>query len=69
MDTPVGRLGLLFGEEALYPEAGRVLAYQGAELLVILGATTDEVTASYIRQAAGVGAGESVFCADQFPGR
>ncbi|HEX9115276.1 MAG TPA: nitrilase-related carbon-nitrogen hydrolase [Anaerolineae bacterium] len=52
VDTPVGRLGLLFGEEALYPEAGRVLAYAGADLLVILGATADAVSAAYIRQAA-----------------
>ena len=36
--TPAGMVGLLFAEEALYPETGRILAYQGAELLVALGA-------------------------------
>jgi predicted amidohydrolase len=49
VDTPAGRLGILLGEEALYPEAGRVLAYQGADLLVTLGATADEGLAAYIR--------------------
>lgn len=48
--TPAGRLGILIGEEALYPEAGRVLAYQGAELLVTLAAAGDEALAAYIRQ-------------------
>ncbi|MGQ9489734.1 MAG: nitrilase-related carbon-nitrogen hydrolase [Anaerolineae bacterium] len=47
--TPVGRIGILLGEEALYPEAGRVLAYQGAELLVALAAVSDEALAAYIR--------------------
>ncbi len=49
IDTPVGRLGILIGEEALYPEAGRVLAYQGADLLVTLAAAGDEALAAYIR--------------------
>ncbi len=47
--TPVGRIGILIGEEALYPEAGRVLAYQGADLLVTLAAVSDEALAAYIR--------------------
>jgi predicted amidohydrolase len=47
--TPVGRLGLLLGEEALYPETGRVLAYQGADLLVALAATSSEALAAYVR--------------------
>ena len=47
--TPVGRLGILLGEEALYPEAGRVLAYQGADLLVTLAATANEALAAYMR--------------------
>lgn len=49
--TPAGRLGILLGEEALYPEAGRVLAYQGADLLVTLAATGSEALAAYIRQS------------------
>ena len=52
INTPVGRLGILIGEEALYPEAGRVLAYQGADLLVTLAAAGDESLAAYIRQGA-----------------
>lgn len=47
--TPVGRVGILLGEETLYPESGRVLAYQGAELLVALAAVSDEALAAYIR--------------------
>ena len=49
--TPVGRLGILLGEESLYPEAGRVLAYQGADLLVTLAACGNEALAAYVRQA------------------
>jgi len=48
--TPVGRLGILLGEEALYPEAGRVLAYQGADLLVTLAAAGNDALAAYVRQ-------------------
>ena len=50
--TPVGRLGILLGEEALYPETGRVLAYQGADLLVTLAATDSEALAAYVRHGA-----------------
>ncbi len=50
--TPVGRLGILLGEEALYPETGRVLAYQGADLLVTLAATPSEALAAYVRHGA-----------------
>ena len=50
--TPMGRLGILLGEEALYPEAGRVLAYQGADVLVALAAAGNEALAAYIRQGA-----------------
>jgi predicted amidohydrolase len=49
--TPAGRVGVLLGEEALYPEAGRVLAYGGAELLVTLAAVGDETLAAHIRAA------------------
>lgn len=38
IDTAVGRIGLLLGNDALYPEAGRLLAYQGAQMLIGLGA-------------------------------
>ena len=38
IDTPVGRIGILLGNDALYPEAGRILAYEGATMLLGLGA-------------------------------
>lgn len=38
VDTEVGRIGLLLGNDALYPEAARILAYQGAQILIGLGA-------------------------------
>lgn len=43
IQTPLGRLGVLVGNDALYPEAGRLLAYGGAEMLIGLGATSDPV--------------------------
>ena len=52
IDTPIGRLGILIGYDMLYPEAGRVLAYGGAEVLVGLGATGSPAT--YARQRAGL---------------
>ncbi len=49
--TPAGRVGLLLGEEALYPEAGRILAYEGADILITLAAVGDETLAAHIRHA------------------
>lgn len=63
INTPVGRLGILLGEEALYPEAGRVLAFQGADLLVTLAATGNEALAAYIRQGTLAQAQENRLCA------
>lgn len=42
IETPVGRLGLVMGEEIMYPEVGRLLAYQGMDALVALAAVTDD---------------------------
>ena len=50
--TPVGRLGLLLGPDVLYPEAGRLLAYQGAEMIISLGACSEP--ALYHRMRAGL---------------
>ncbi len=36
--TEVGALGIMVGNDVLYPEVGRLLAFQGAEVLVTLGA-------------------------------
>ena len=52
IDTPVGRIGLLFGHETLYPEPARVLAYQGAEMLIAIAATKRPAEYYKIRQAA-----------------
>ncbi|OPZ84085.1 MAG: Carbon-nitrogen hydrolase [bacterium ADurb.Bin429] len=37
--TSIGRVGLLLGEDIRYPEVARILALQGAEVLVHLAAT------------------------------
>ena len=52
IDTPAGRMGILFGFETLYPEPARVLAYQGAEMLLTLAATKRPASYHKIRQAA-----------------
>ena len=36
--TEAGSLGLILGGDVLYPEVGRLLAYQGAEILIVMGA-------------------------------
>ncbi len=41
VETPVGRLGIVMGEEVMYPEVGRLLAYQGMDALIALAATTE----------------------------
>lgn len=48
--TPAGRLGLLLGDDVLYPEAGRLLAYAGAEILVAQAACTYPVHYARLRQ-------------------
>ncbi len=52
IDSPVGKIGILFGYEALYPEPARVLAYQGADMLLTVAATKLPATYQKIRQAA-----------------
>jgi predicted amidohydrolase len=37
-DTPFGRLGIIIGTDAWYPETGRILALQGAEIICCPGA-------------------------------
>ena len=49
IQTPVGRIGLMLGGDVLYPEVGRLLAYQGAELLVGQGAATERVLYEKLR--------------------
>jgi predicted amidohydrolase len=50
ISTPVGRLGLLIGSDALFPEAGRLLAFAGAEALIGLGAVAKPVHVHRLRQ-------------------
>jgi predicted amidohydrolase len=47
--TEVGQIGLILGSDVLYPEVGRLLAYQGAELLVVQAACTDQVLYQKLR--------------------
>lgn len=50
--TPVGALGLMIGGDVLYPEVGRLLAYQGAEALLLLGSCTHSVLYQKLRSGA-----------------
>lgn len=50
--TPVGTLGLMIGGDVLYPEVGRLLAYQGAEALLLLGSCTHSVLYQKLRAGA-----------------
>lgn len=50
--TEVGRLGVMLGSDVLYPEVGRLLAYQEAEVLVLQAASSS--TAAYSKTRAGI---------------
>ncbi len=52
IDTPAGRVGVLLGEDALFPESARILAYQGADMLLTMAAVNRPATYQKIRQAA-----------------
>ncbi|UYO37507.1 amidohydrolase [Rhodopseudomonas palustris] len=39
-DTPLGRVGLLIGHDAMFPEAGRVLALRGCDIIACPAAIT-----------------------------
>lgn len=52
IQTPIGRLGVLISNDMFYPEAGRILAYGGAEILAGVGAATEAV--HYHRQRLGL---------------
>ncbi len=52
ISTEVGRIGILLGNDVLYPEPSRILAYQGADMLLAMGAVTKPATYHKIRQAA-----------------
>ncbi len=48
LETPAGRLGVVMGEEVMYPEVGRLLAYQGMDALITLAATPDPAVADLL---------------------
>jgi predicted amidohydrolase len=50
--TDAGQLGLILGSDVLYPEVGRVLAYQGAEMIVVQAACTEQALYEKIRTGA-----------------
>lgn len=50
--TPVGQIGLMLGGDLLYPEVGRLLAYQGAEMLIAQGAATERALYEKLRSGA-----------------
>ncbi|MEA3337630.1 MAG: nitrilase-related carbon-nitrogen hydrolase [Chloroflexota bacterium] len=50
IQTPVGRLGILIGHDTLYPEAGRLLAYAGSEILIAVGASSHPESYHRMRQ-------------------
>ncbi len=52
LQAPLGRIGVLMGGDVLYPETARLLAYHGAEILVVLAATSDPALAARIRATA-----------------
>ncbi|MBC9882674.1 amidohydrolase [Bradyrhizobium sp. INPA01-394B] len=47
VDTPVGRIGLLIGHDASFPEAGRVLALRGCDLIACPAAIKGRFSSSH----------------------
>jgi predicted amidohydrolase len=62
-----GRFGVLIGDDILYPEVARVLAYQGAELLVGVAACVGSVQSALLQRALQLRAEENqVYAAASF---
>ena len=67
LDTRYGRLGILIGLDALYPEVARLMAIQGADLLLGIAASPGAAPARTIRSALALRAEENqVFSACSF---
>jgi predicted amidohydrolase len=47
VDTSIGRIGLLIGHDASFPEAGRVLALRGCDLIVCPSAIKEQFNSSH----------------------
>ncbi len=52
IQTEVGALGIMVGSDVLYPEVGRALAFQGAEVLVAQGASLSPTLYNKLRSGA-----------------
>jgi predicted amidohydrolase len=66
-DTRLGRLGLLIGHDILYPELARLLAVQGADLLVGIAACPGAGLANVVRSALALRVEENqLFSASSF---
>jgi predicted amidohydrolase len=67
LDAPFGRFGLLIGQDLLYPELARLVAVQGADLLVGIAAMPGAAQAQVIRSALALRAEENqIFTAASF---
>lgn len=67
IDTRAGRLGILIGRDVLYPELGRLLAIQGVDLFVGIGAAPGAAQSAAARQALSMRVEENqVFAAASF---
>jgi predicted amidohydrolase len=53
VDTPIGRVGLLIGHDASFPEAGRVLALRGCDLIVCPSAIKGRFSSPHAGTAVG----------------
>jgi predicted amidohydrolase len=61
IDTRQGKLGMLLGRDALYPELARLLALQGAELVAGLAASPGAAQGRVIRSALALRAEENQY--------
>ncbi len=50
--TEAGALGIMIGSDVLFPEVGRLLAFQGAEVLITLAAATSQADYNKLRAGA-----------------
>jgi predicted amidohydrolase len=66
-ETRFGRIGVLIGQDIMYPELARLLAIQGADLLVGIAATPGPAAGGMVRRALALRAEENqVFAAASF---
>jgi predicted amidohydrolase len=67
IETRFGRIGMLIGQDAMYPELARLLTIQGADLLIGVVAASGPAQASVLRSALALRAEENqMFVAASF---